>query len=67
MVDMYDVFITVDSNLEFQQQLSELPVAFIVLSARNSKLETLLSLIPKIQEALEAIQPGEVTVITETP
>jgi len=38
MAAEYDVFITIDNNLEDQQQLSAQPVGFIVLSAVNNKL-----------------------------
>ena len=65
MTDVYDVFITVDSSLQSQQQLGDLPIRFIVLSAHNNKLETLLPLMPQAQAALETIQPGEVVIIRQ--
>ncbi|HLV33875.1 MAG TPA: hypothetical protein VKY59_02125 [Spirillospora sp.] len=42
MAGGFDVFITIDGALENQQQLAAQPVAFVVLSAVNNKLETLL-------------------------
>src|SRR3990172_2131829 len=59
MADVFDIFITIDSNLEDQQQLAAQPVAFVVLSAVNNKLETLLPLMPDVRAALETIQPGQ--------
>ena len=64
MAGVYDVFITIDSNLEDQQQLAAQPLGFIVLSAINNKLATLQPLMPAVREALETIQPGQVIRIT---
>lgn len=64
MSGVYAVFITVDSNMQYQQVLEEVQVDFIVLSAVNNKLETLLPLMPDVQSALESIQPGQVVRIT---
>lgn len=65
MTGVYDVFITVDSNLQYQQKLQDLPTSFIVLSAKNNKLETLIPLMPDVQGTLETIQHGEVIIIHE--
>ena len=65
MADVFDVFITIDSNLEDQQQLASQPTAFVVLSAVNNKLETLLPLMPDVRATLETIQPGQVVKVTE--
>lgn len=65
MAGVYDVFVTIDNNLEDQQQLADQPVGFIVLSADNNKLATLQSLMPRALAALETIQPGQVVTISE--
>ena len=64
MADVFDVFITIDGNLEDQRQLVIQPVAFVVLAAINNKLETLLPLMPNVRAALETIQPGQVVKVT---
>ena len=38
----FDVFVTVDRNLSFQQNLGRLPIAVIVLAARTNRLADLL-------------------------
>jgi predicted nuclease of predicted toxin-antitoxin system len=61
--DEFDVFITLDSNLIFQQNLETMSLSIIVLHAANSRYETFLPLIPKLLDAIESIEvPG--TVIT---
>jgi len=41
-----DVFITADQNLEYQQNLRDLPVAVIVLMARTNRIQDMRPLIP---------------------
>jgi len=65
MAGVYDVFITIDNNLEDQQQLATQPVGFIVLSAVNNKFATLQPLMPQVLAALETIGPGQVINISE--
>lgn len=65
MAGVFDVFITIDNNLEDQQQLSKQPVRFIVLNGTNNKLSTLQPLMPQVRTVLETIQPGQVVRISE--
>ncbi len=51
--------LTGDQNLEFQQNLTTLPIAVIVMVAVNNRIETLRPLIPDVLEALKTIQPGQ--------
>lgn len=56
----FDVFITMDSNLIHQQNLSGLNICLITLRARNSRYETLQPLLPQILEAINQAKPGSV-------
>ncbi len=53
----FDVFLTMDSNLEYQQNLKTLPVAVLVLLAVSNRIEHLLPLIPSILRELNSIPP----------
>ena len=66
MISDFDVFITVDQNMEYQQALETLPIAFIVLVAHNNKLETLQPLMAQILLLLDTIKPGQVIDIHES-
>ena len=46
--DNFDIFITVDRNLPYQQHLERLSITIVVLIAKDNRLETLRMLIPKI-------------------
>ncbi len=54
----YDVLITFDQNLPYQQN-AILPVAVIVLVAQNNRVETALLFVPLIQNALTQCLPGQ--------
>ncbi|MBL8131442.1 MAG: DUF5615 family PIN-like protein [Anaerolineae bacterium] len=64
MTGRFDVFLTIDSNLSYQQNLEARQVSVIVLSAPNNKLETLKPLLPNVLRALETLAKGEVVRIT---
>lgn len=59
----FDVFITVDGNLSFQQNLRSLPIAVMVLQARTNRLADLKLLVPSLLTAMEFAQAGVVKVI----
>ena len=56
----FDVFITVDRNLSFQQNLVDVDLAVIVLCAPSNRLQDLLPLVPRTLEMIPAVGPGEV-------
>ena len=53
----FDVFLTMDQNLEFQQNLLTLPIAVLVIEAVSNRLEDLAPLIPKILQEISNIEP----------
>jgi hypothetical protein len=55
----FDVFLTVDQNLKYQQNLSAFRIAIILLMARNNRLQTLQPLLPEVPEALVKIGAGD--------
>ena len=57
----FDVFVTVDRNLAFQQRIDALPFAVVVLRARSNRLADLKPLVPLLLEALATVRAGEVT------
>ncbi|GAB3961435.1 hypothetical protein GCM10028805_60380 [Spirosoma harenae] len=48
----FEIFVTVDRNLPYQQNVTRLPLTIFVLCAFNSRRETLAGLIPKLFERL---------------
>ena len=57
----FDVFVTVDRNLSFQQNLPKFDVAVILLHAKTNTLQDLRALVPQIIAAASKAKKGEVT------
>jgi len=55
----FEVLVTGDRNLEFQQNLAKVSIAVVVLIAKNNRIETLRPLVPKLLTVLANIQPGQ--------
>jgi len=55
----FDVFLTVDQNLKYQQNLASFNIGLILLVARNNGLKALSPLMPRVREALETIKRGD--------
>lgn len=60
----FDVFVTVDRNLSFQQRLIDLDLAVVVLRATSNRLKDLLPLVPPLLKAIATAKPGHVIFIS---
>lgn len=60
----FDVFVTVDRNLSFQQNLPQFNIAVAVLHAKTNRIEDLAQLAAPLLEALPQMEPGAVTIIS---
>lgn len=63
----FDVFLTMDQNLEFQQNLASLPVAVLVIEAVSNRIEDLAPLVPEILKQLNHIQPATLRRVRRRP
>ena len=59
----YDVFLTTERNLPYQQDLTRRPFAILVLGARANRVPELLPLVPLVREALPTLERGQVRVL----
>ena len=57
--------VTVDRKLPYQQQVTAFKLTVVILEARRNRLQDLLPLVPKAEEALSHAQTGEVIVISD--
>ncbi|MGA7730605.1 MAG: DUF5615 family PIN-like protein [Chloroflexia bacterium] len=56
----FDIFVTVDQNLPYQQNASDYDIAVVVLAARSNRLQDLQPLMVAVLQVLEMIQLGTV-------
>jgi hypothetical protein len=61
--EQFDVFVTVDRNLAFQQSIGALHISVIVLRAKSNRLGDLKPLIPGLLAALGTAKPGRVVLV----
>ena len=55
----FDVFLTVDRNLSFQQDVGRFKVTVVVLVAKGNRHSDLQPLIPDLLAVLVAVSPGQ--------
>jgi hypothetical protein len=61
----FDVFVTVDRNLAFQQNVATLQVAVVVLRAKTNRLADLMPLVPDLMAAIDTTKAGAVRFVGE--
>jgi len=59
----FDVFVTVDRNLSFQQHLPAFTIAVIVLRAVSNRLADLRPLVPELLASIPKAKRGAVTYV----
>lgn len=60
---LIDAFVTIDGNLQYQQNVSGLPFGIVVVGALSNRVQDVIPLAPEILTALEQVRPGAVEVI----
>jgi predicted nuclease of predicted toxin-antitoxin system len=56
----FDVLVTIDTNLQYQQNLSGRKIAIVILMARSNRLEDLSPHFAACAEAISKIKPGNI-------
>ena len=62
---VYEVLITVDQNLPYQQNIAGLNLAILILAAKKNSYVRLKPLIPRALSALKSMKVGDVIRIEE--
>ena len=60
-VGQFDVFLTVDRNLSYQQDVGQFDIRVVVLVARSNRLADLQPLMPQVLETLKTAIPRQVS------
>ncbi len=59
----FDVWLTADKSIEYQQNLIHFDIAVVVLVAYRNRLDALLPLMQRLREVLQVIQPHEIVYV----
>ncbi|MGH7491940.1 MAG: DUF5615 family PIN-like protein [bacterium] len=62
--DDFEIFVTIDGNLEYQQNLHAINFAIVVLRAPDNTFDTLRLLMPALLRALQTIKIAEIVHVT---
>ncbi|MEI7983367.1 MAG: DUF5615 family PIN-like protein [Bacteroidota bacterium] len=60
----FDVFITLDKNLQFQQNQKKFSIAVIILDVADSKYQTIQPLVDKLILTLKETVAGQINIIS---
>ena len=64
---IFDVFVTVDKDMQYQQNFSGKKICFITLMSKYNNLNVLIPLVPELLRQLSLLTPGSGTVINILP
>jgi len=56
----FDVFLTVDQGVEYQQNLFGLDLAIVVMVAATNDIDDVRPLMPRVRETLGSASPGNI-------
>ena len=63
----FDVLLTLDKNLPYQQNLDAKRIAVLIVRARSNRIQDLLPVVPECLAALATIQPRQVVRVGSSP
>jgi hypothetical protein len=61
----FDVFLTVDQGIEYQQNLTGRRIAIIIFRLKSNRLKKLLSHVPSCLMHITSVQPGQIVRIED--
>ena len=56
----FEVFVTTDRNLSFQQNVRRFDIAVVVMTAKTNRLQDLRPIVPALLKALPFLKKGQV-------
>lgn len=59
----FDVFLTVDKGVRYQQNLSGRNIAVVVIRTKSNDIDDILPHVSECDAALQSVRPGEVVVV----
>jgi len=64
---LFDVLLTLDKNLPYQQNLDTKRIAVLIVGARSNRIQDLLPFVPECLAALATIEPRQVVRVGSLP
>lgn len=64
--EQFDVFITADQRLQYQQNIPRFNIGVVVIEALDTRLPNLRRLLSELKQAIEDVRPGSARVVKQT-
>lgn len=64
VAERFEALLTVDQNIEFQQNVKAYGVGVVVVHAHTNRLKELRALVPQMLDALSKVTAGEIVRVT---
>ncbi len=61
----FDVFVTMDRNLEYQQDLHGFDLGIVLVTAKSNRRKDVEPLMPEVGRALSRVQAGELVIVAQ--
>jgi predicted nuclease of predicted toxin-antitoxin system len=61
--NQFDILLTIDKNLMYQQNFDKYPVTIVVLNCFTSKIEELITFLPSFKSQVETLQKHKAYII----
>ena len=63
----FDVFITIDKNIQYQQNVARRSIAILIIRTASNDLDDIRPQVPRALGALRSIKPGQVVEVGILP
>jgi hypothetical protein len=63
----FTVFVTMDGNIEHQQNLAALSFGIVIIGAASNRIADLLPVLPELLQIIDIVQPGEARRVGTSP
>jgi predicted nuclease of predicted toxin-antitoxin system len=61
--EKFDVLLTIDKNLQYQQNMNKYDISVVVLDVEKSKIENLEEILPKFKKQADNFEKGKIYLI----
>ena len=65
--EQFQVFVTIDQNIEYQHDLKKLSLGLLVVSVPDNKIKSYKPIFDAMHEAAETLGPGQVLHVMSAP
>jgi len=59
----FQVLLSIDKNLQYQQNMEHYTISIVILNSRSSKIEDLKEFVPNLKFQLQDIEQGKIYII----